>query len=435
MGGAAGGTKSYSLLLEGLRHRENPDAGSVLFRREMPQITAEGGIWDDAEELYDRFGALSNQNTHSMTFPSGYEMTFAHMQYEKNRLSWKSSQIALLMFDQLEDFHERQFWYMFSRNRSAKCGFDPYIRGACNPVPADDETGGWLNKLIAWWWDPETGYAIPERSGVVRWFVRDEEVLRWADDPADLSDSDDPPTSFTFIPSTVEDNPILMQKNPGYLARLMALPLVERQQLRYGNWLIRPDAGSVFDRAWFRAVAELPNDAGGWVRYWDKAGSTKSWGKYTAGVLLGRRPNGDTVIADVCRGKWKARDREKTILDKAKSDAKQFGKTAVQVWVEQEPGSGGMESAETTIRNLAGYVVRADRPTGDKLTRALPLSAQVEARNVYLVNGSWNEEFLLEAHRFDGRGGVMDQIDAASGAYNKCTLGPLPVRVIELTGF
>ena len=94
----------------------------------------------------------------------------------------------------------------------------------------------------------------------------------------------------------------------------------------------------------------------------------------------------------------------------------------LQIYVEQEPGSGGKESAENTVLNLAGFDVHADRVTGDKLTRAKPLAAQAEAGNVYIVAGPWNDDFLAECHRFDGQNGVMDQVDAASGAFNKLVL-------------
>jgi predicted phage terminase large subunit-like protein len=88
------------------------------------------------------------------------------------------------------------------------------------------------------------------------------------------------------------------------------------------------------------------------------------------------------------------------------------------VWVEQEPGSGGKESAENTIRNLAGWTVKADRVTGDKATRAEPLAAQCEAGNVKLVKGDWNSAFLDELTVFP-QGKYKDQTDAASGAFNK----------------
>ena len=61
-----------------------------------------------------------------------------------------------------------------------------------------------------------------------------------------------------------------------------------------------------------------------------------------------------------------------------------------RIWLEQEPGSGGKESADLSIRNLAGYVVHADRVTGAKLERAEPLAGQCEAGNVKIVRGAWN---------------------------------------------
>jgi hypothetical protein len=99
------------------------------------------------------------------------------------------------------------------------------------------------------------------------------------------------------------------------------------------------------------------------------------------------------------------------------------------VWVEQEPGSGGKESAENTIANLAGYTIRADKVTGDKITRAGPLAAQAEVGNVVLVRGAWNELFLSEAQAYEEEAPFKDQIDAAAGAFNKLTAGRKPVVV------
>src|SRR5206468_4013940 len=131
------------------------------------------------------------------------------------------AQIPVLGFDQLESFEEEQFWYLVARNRSARAGIKPYVRATCNPVPDDDEVGGWLNRLISWWWDPKTGYAIPERSGVIRWFLRIEDKLEWAATREQLlkqfGDSPDrQPQSLTFIPAKLSDNPALEKKDPGY---------------------------------------------------------------------------------------------------------------------------------------------------------------------------------------------------------------------------
>jgi predicted phage terminase large subunit-like protein len=88
------------------------------------------------------------------------------------------------------------------------------------------------------------------------------------------------------------------------------------------------------------------------------------------------------------------------------------------IWVEQEPGSGGKESAEMTVAMLAGYVVHAERPTGDKVTRARPFAAQVEAGNVALVRGAWNLAYLDELGLVPN-GRYWDQTDASAGAFAK----------------
>jgi predicted phage terminase large subunit-like protein len=443
-GGAAGGGKTWALLMEPLRHRDNGAFGAVIFRRTYPQIKNEGGLWDEAAELY--MGAEANSNDLEYRFPSGMTVAFKHLQHLKDAKKWTGAQVPLLEFDQLEEFEEGQFWYLLTRNRSARAGVRPYLRATCNPVPEDDPVGGWLNKLIAWWWDPATGYAIPERSGVVRWFVRLGEELHWDDSPQELLarfPGRDPkeiqPKSITFIPAMLSDNPILERNDPGYRAWLMAQPLVERERLLGGNWKIKATKGKVFNREWFRSMlSAIPADVTSWVRYWDKAG-TQDGGKYTAGVLMGKRAGGRTILANVVRGQWSAHNRETIMRQTAEADRARFGN--VTIWTEQEPGSGGKESAEATVRNLAGFAIHADRVTGDKVTRAGPFAAQVEAGNIDLLvplgapaSGTTApalEAFLSEAQNFDGSG-VCDQIDSASGAFNKLHGGPGPVRFREI---
>ena len=85
------------------------------------------------------------------------------------------------------------------------------------------------------------------------------------------------------------------------------------------------------------------------------------------------------------------------------------------------------------MEHLAGFDIHTDRVTGSKVVRAKPLSAQVQAGNVDLLEGDWIPEFLTEADTFDGETGYSDQVDAASGAFNKCALGPDEVEEIELS--
>ena len=103
------------------------------------------------------------------------------------------------------------------------------------------------------------------------------------------------------------------------------------------------------------------------MRYWDKAG-TLGGGKRTAGVLMHTLKNKRFLITDVTKGQWDARLREQFIKNCCTLDNERYKR--VKTWVEQEPGSGGKESAESTIANLAGFSIQADRVTGDKVTKS-----------------------------------------------------------------
>jgi phage terminase large subunit-like protein len=105
------------------------------------------------------------------------------------------------------------------------------------------------------------------------------------------------------------------------------------------------------------------------ARYYDKAGS-EGKGAYTAGVLMLRMRDGTFVVADVRRGQWSAIDRERVIKRTTVTDHELYPMT--RFYVEQEPGSGGKESAEASVRMLAGYSVEADRVSGSKQVRADP---------------------------------------------------------------
>lgn len=176
----------------------------------------------------------------------------------------------------------------------------------------------------------------------------------------------------------------------------------------------RPSApeGNRIKRHWFGLVDRLPADAR-YARYWDKAG-TQDGGAYTAGVLMAEH-KGHYTIVDVVRVQLSAMERERLILATSHQDKLNYGR--VDIYVEQEPGSGGKESAQSTIRNLAGYNIRADRPSGDKDTRLYPFEAQAEAGHVSLVKDAWNIAYLDELTMIPN-GKYRDQADATSGAFN-----------------
>jgi predicted phage terminase large subunit-like protein len=180
-----------------------------------------------------------------------------------------------------------------------------------------------------------------------------------------------------------------------------------------------PRGGGMFKRENFRILEDRDfnrKNIMASVRYWDKAATTDtkkaSDSKRTAGVLMHRMRDKSFVIEDCIKGKWAATQRERIIKQTAEMDGK-----AVQVWVEQEPGSGGKESAQSTVINLAGYIAKADRVTGTKEVRAEPYASQVGIQNVYLLRRDWTTDFIAEHESFP-TGTFADMVDASSGAFN-----------------
>jgi predicted phage terminase large subunit-like protein len=416
-GGSAGGGKSFALLLEPLYHFNNPKFGAVIFRRNMVQIRNEGGLWDEAESIYRQLGAHMNQGICLATFPSGARVKFSHLEHDHTVYTYQGSQIAMIGFDELTHFSENSFWYMLSRNRSVS-GVPGYIRATCNP-----DVDSWVRKLIDWYID-EHGYPIKEHSGKIRWFIRQNDELIWANTCKELIDlygSDQIPKSFTFIPSSVYDNKILMEKDPSYLSNLMALPRVERLRLLGGNWNVRYSGGDYFQREWFEIIDVTNTGSTGKVRYWDRASTKPNESNpdpdWTRGLKLNRLSTGAFVVEDV----RSLRDSPLAVERLIKNTATQDG-CEITVCVEQDPGSSGVADAENYVRLLAGFYVQVRRPSNDKITRALPVSAQAQAGNVKLLRGSWNEAFLNELENFP-LGGHDDQVDVLSGAFNEMCQG------------
>lgn len=419
-GGAAGGGKTYALLMEAVRYYDVPNYGAVIFRREFPQIRAEGGLWDMSMEMYPDFRGLPREGYLDWRFPSGAKIRFAHMQHENDRHAWDGSQIPLIGFDQLEHFTWRQFTYLLSRNRSL-CGVKPVVRATCNPVPREDMTGGWLREFLDWYINPEIGLAIPDRSGLIRYFVIRNDIYEWANTREELIDRFGPecaPKSFTFIHSNIYDNKILLEKDPGYIANLKAQQMVDRERLLGGNWNIRESAGNYFKREWFEIVEAAPILTQA-VRYWDRAATDadtaakRPGASWTAGVKMGRDKKGVYYITDIVR----FQESPGQVEERIRAIASQDGRN-IEIGIEQDPGQAGKVEAQLQVRNLAGYNARVNPVRESKGVRAKPVSAQAEAGNVKLVRGAWNDRFLIEAANFDGTDNcISDQVDATSGAF------------------
>jgi predicted phage terminase large subunit-like protein len=199
-----------------------------------------------------------------------------------------------------------------------------------------------------------------------------------------------------------------------------------RRDVGAGGWhaqyqgVPRPAEGHRFKRSWFPVIDwppppdQMPQNLAR-VRYWDKAGSTGNNACYTVGLLMARTPE-FWVVEDVVRGRWSSGERNAIMLATAQRDADRYGESP-SIWCEQEPGSGGKESAEATVRLLAGFPIRCETVTGSKEVRAEPFAAQAEAGNVRVARAPWNGDYIDEVLSFP-TGRFSDQVDASSGAFN-----------------
>ncbi len=408
-GGAAGGGKTFALLLECLRWVKYQHFSAVIFRRTSTQIRNSGGLWDTSMTMYPALKAEARESRLEWKFPSGAKISFASMEYDKDRFNWQGSQIPLIGFDELTHFTWSQVMYMFSRNRSVS-GIPSYIRATTNPDP-----DSWVRHMISWWIDEKTGYAIPERSGAIRWFVVESDKIIWAATKQELLDRDSTrlPKSFSFVASNIFDNKILLQRDPGYLASLKALSRFEREQLLMGNWNVRPTAGMFFRREFFEVIDVLPRNLT-FVRYWDRAATKKTEQNdpdFTVGVKLAKDNNGIFYLCDIVR----LQESPLHVQNAIKNTATQDG-FHVRIGIEQDPGQAGVSEAELLVRMLSGLNVKAYKATKDKVTRAAPVSAQAEAGNIRVLRGFWNEDFFRELENFP-EGAHDDIVDSLSGAF------------------
>ena len=427
-GGAAGGGKSFGLLMSALRYKNVPGFGCTIFRRNFNQIFSQGGLWDESMEIYQGIrGAdpkfargqwwFRNQNGDIVS-----KVTFAHIERDEDVHKWQGSQICEIGFDELTHFSEKTFFYMLSRNRST-CGVEPFIRATCNP-----DADSWVAKFIEWWIDPDTGYPIPERSGKLRWFVRRDEILYWANTKQELWKQFDlktpeekaEPRSVTFIMSKLEDNQELLKVNPGYMANLKAMSVIERERLLHGNWKIKAAAGLFFKRSQVGDyLSFVPDDVIEWVRCWDLAATEKTENgdpAFTSGVLMGKRKNGRYIVADVVNKQMSASDVRQTIKHTAQQDIAKYKR--VKIRLPKDPGQAGKEQAESYIKFLAGFNVVTVAETGSKEARAEPMAAQWQAGNFDVLTGAWNEEYLQQLENFpDSK--FKDMVDASANAFTE----------------
>jgi predicted phage terminase large subunit-like protein len=371
-GGAAGGGKSDALLMAALQYVDEPNYAAILFRRTYKDLSLPGALMDRAHDWLDGTDARWKESEKTWVFPSGATVTFAYLASENDKYNYQGSEYQFVGFDELTQFEESQYRYLFSRLRRLKGSKIPIrARVASNPGGRGHE---WVKQ---------------------RFIVEGLEKGR------------------IFVPAKLEDNPYLDTEE--YEEMLKELDPVTREQLRHGDWNIRTD-GKKFKREWFKVVEDYPSDLK-MVRYWDLAATEPKKDTddpdWTSGCLMGEK-GGQYWIIDVTRTRSTPKNVETLISNTALMDGRE-----VEIHMEQEPGSSGVNTIDHYQRNvLRGFAFYGDRVTGKKEVRANPLSSAAEAGNVFLVRGTYINDFLDEMLGFP-YGAHDDQVDSASGAFSK----------------
>lgn len=387
-GGAAGGGKSAALLMAALQYVDVPGYAALLLRRSFSDLAKPGALMDRAREWLSGTDARWNEKTKTWRFPSGAQLAFGYLEHEDDKYQYQSAEFQFIGFDELTQFSESQYLYLFSRlRRTTEMPVPLRMRAASNP-------GG------------------PGHDWVYQRFIQNSDTIL-----------DENPKRL-FIPATVHDNPHLDIER--YVQSLHHLDHVTRMRLLNGDWSVQ-QIGHMFELSWFSYTQKPPQNIVAAVRAWDLAASSD--GDYTVGVLAVTDGTPNVYILDVVRGQWKTGERNEIIKITATQDVAEYG--AVQLF-EQQPGAAGKTEVEYLRSMLAGMPCDFVRPTGSKLVRSAPYRAAAQAGNIILLRGAWNDAFVTEHIAWSGnKNDVDDQVDAAAMAYNR--LKPYAIERLEFS--
>jgi predicted phage terminase large subunit-like protein len=412
-GGQAGGGKTYSLMLECLRNSHIKGFDAVIFRREMKQITAAGGLWDESSSIFPYFGAKPNVQRLKWVFPSEATIGFAGLELEADKLKWQGSQICLLCFDETTHFTETQFRYLMTRNRSTS-GVKPYIRATCNPDP-----DSWVKRFVEWYLLPQ-GTPDHSKRGIIRYFGLKKNDYVFGETPKELFQKygieEQYCKTYTFIYATLDDNQKLLEKDPGYVTNLKLAGEIESEALLHGNWNIKK-VGKLFKPEDFKIYTVLPK-----FKYKiivaDTAQKTKEANDYSVLQCWGICDKGIYLI-DQLRGKYEYPDLETLAISfvHKHSDVK-------DIFVEDKVS--GSSLIQSLRRKILKPIVAIQR-NKDKYTRAFDAQGYIKSGYVFVSPlTDYYTDYINEMVSFNPEGDYAhdDQADCTFDAIELLLINP-----------
>ena len=235
-GGAAGGGKSFAMLVDLLRYASNGNHRALLLRRTLAELTE---LVDQSRKLYPKAfpGAIFRESKNTWSFPSGATALFSYVDKDNDVTRYQGQSFTWIGVDELGQYPTPYVWnYLRSRLRTTDPEIQTYMRASANPGGVG---GWWLKKMFV---DPtipnEPFWATDIDSG---------KVLRYG--PNHPEHPNEPLYQRRFIPARLTDNPFLMESGE-YEAMLLSLPEVERRRLLEGDWDVADGAAfSEFDRS------------------------------------------------------------------------------------------------------------------------------------------------------------------------------------------
>lgn len=400
-GGSAGPGKSVGLLMAATQYVEVPYYSALLLRKTFKQLKESKALMDLSKmwfaEAKNKELAHWSEKDFVWTFPSGAKIKFGYLDSENDKYNFQGAEYQFIGFDELTQFDEQSYLYLYSRLRKTKD----------NPVPlriwSTSNPGGTGHEWVKRRFVPDD-YKPKEHK---HFHYKEHEEY------------DGSLHTTLFMPAFIDENPYLDKTE--YLKNLGHLDAVTRQQLMDGDWTARHE-GSMFKREWFRII-EHPPYLTNIVRYWDCAATEKKFGDgrdpdYTVGLLLGEL-NGEYYVLDLVRFRESPKVTEDKIRLTAEMDELRFRGRTVKIWMEEERGSSGKQTISHYQRNvLNGFLFRGHRSTGDKLERATKPSAAAQSGLIYVSEAPWNRAFFDELEVFPN-GAHDDIVDAFSGAFNR----------------
>lgn len=452
-GGAAGGGKSDAGLMAALQHIAEPGYSAGIFRRTkidllMPDaILARAHGWFQAAREAGECRWDDDSNTYFFrTKPGKAEASihFGYFQHEKDKLRYQGSRFHFVFIDELGQWSENHYRYLFSRIRRSKSEAQTIplrMRASANPGGPGHS---WVKaRFVEHARHITAGSDVREdlkarslkRLPLPSPRVYQSPASEEAREAADAMGVE--PEGAYFVPAFADDNPGL--DAAAYRGQLARLDPVTRQWLEHGNWDAQA-GGKYFNAECFDYV-DAPPEGVLWIRSWDFAATDESEVKarggdpdFSAGakcgfwfpMIEGKRINQPRfVVADMRHGRWGPGETQREVVGCAKADGRR-----VPVLIEQEGGASGKQAIHSwQTQSLVGFRVHGMRKTGPKSEYWGSLSRFAATQPILLVRGTWVKGFTDEMTSLPV--GHDDRGDSVSQAFSWLSEGGNALARVE----